>query len=60
MVQTRLDTVEPLTNKTPDRHTVVAAQPKVVIETLTCTCSRAKCARQKAKRRLLLQLAHLA
>jgi len=32
-----------------DRHTVVAAQPKMVIEHLTCTCSRAICATQKQR-----------
>jgi len=37
MVHTRLHTVEPLNVKTPDRHTVVAAQPSLMIEHLTCT-----------------------
>lgn len=49
MVHTRLHTVEPLSVITPDRHTVVAAQPKKVIEHMTCICSTALCATQKQR-----------
>ena len=49
MVHTRLHTVKLLHIKTPDRHTVVAAQPKKVIEYMTCICSTAICATQKQR-----------